>query len=158
MPRNILKYLSIQKLPQKQSHQSNYLSNSQKRIYILCFNFITINICKYNLKETWPLKKMYVFCTDPSCHNWIPDFLLVKQNSFNTAYLMNFQNKPVLAAWICTLNTHSFRGHISFLSYFQMYIMTPILKTSRRLLLVNIVRYTFLNKAVLKKMMIYERI
>ena len=29
-----------------------------------------------------------------------------------------------------------------------MYIMTPVLKTSRRLLLWNIVRYTFSNKAV----------
>ena len=49
VPHNILKYLSIQKLPQKPSHQSIYLSNSQKKI-ILCFNFITnINICKYIL-------------------------------------------------------------------------------------------------------------
>ena len=31
-----------------------------------------------------------------------------------------------------------------------MYIRTPVLKTSRRLLLWNIARYTFLNKAVLK--------
>ena len=30
-----------------------------------------------------------------------------------------------------------------------MYIMTPVLKTSRRLLLCNIVRYTFPNKAQL---------
>ena len=35
MPRNILKYLSIQKLPRKWSHQSIYLSNSQKNIRIL---------------------------------------------------------------------------------------------------------------------------
>ena len=33
-------------------------------------------------KETWPLKKMYISCTGPSCHKWFPDFLLVKQNSF----------------------------------------------------------------------------
>ena len=52
-------------------------------------------------KETWPLKKMYISCTDPSCHIWFPDFLLVKQNSFSTATLI-CQNKPVLAAWICT--------------------------------------------------------
>ena len=31
-----------------------------------------------------------------------------------------------------------------------MYIMTPVLKTSCRLLLRNIVRYTFLNEAVCK--------
>ena len=44
----ILKYLSIQKLPQKRSHHSIYLLNSQKKIFILCFNFITnINKCKY---------------------------------------------------------------------------------------------------------------
>ena len=46
-------------------------------------------------KETWPLKKMYVSCTDPSCHNQFPDFLLVRQNSFATAYPMNYQNKLV---------------------------------------------------------------
>ena len=31
VPHNILKYLSIQKLPQKRSHQSIYLANSQKK-------------------------------------------------------------------------------------------------------------------------------
>ena len=31
MPHNILKYISIQKLMQKRSHQSIYLLNSQKR-------------------------------------------------------------------------------------------------------------------------------
>ena len=36
-----------------------------------------------------------------------------------------------------------------------MYIMTPVLKTSRRLLLWNIVRYTFSNKAVLGSICIY---
>ena len=54
VPHNILKYLSIQKLPQKRFHQSVYPSNSHKRIFILvlCFNFITnINICKYKLKN-----------------------------------------------------------------------------------------------------------
>ena len=60
------------------------------------------NILKITRKETWPLKKMYVFCTDPSCHKWFPDYLLVKQYSFITAYPMNCQNKPVLPAWICT--------------------------------------------------------
>ena len=49
VPHNILKYLSIHKLPQKRSHQSIYPSNSQKK-FILCFNFITnLNICKYIL-------------------------------------------------------------------------------------------------------------
>ena len=43
----------------------------------------------------WPLKKMYISCTDPSCHNWFPDFLVVRQNSFTTAYPMNCQNKLV---------------------------------------------------------------
>ena len=47
------------------------------------------------LLETWPLKKMYISCTDPSCHNWFPDFLLVRHNSFTTAYPMNCQNKLV---------------------------------------------------------------
>ena len=46
-------------------------------------------------KETWPLKKMYISCTDSSCHNWFPDFLLVRQNSFTTAHPMNCQNKLV---------------------------------------------------------------
>ena len=47
MPRNILKYLSIQKLTQKRSHLSIYLSNSKKK-FILCFNSLTnIYICKY---------------------------------------------------------------------------------------------------------------
>ena len=50
---------------------------------------------KWALKETWPLKKMYISCTNPSCHNWFPDFLLVRQNSFATAYPMNYQNKLV---------------------------------------------------------------
>ena len=40
LPLTILKYLSIQKLPHKRSHQSIYLSNSHKKIFILCFNFI----------------------------------------------------------------------------------------------------------------------
>ena len=46
LPRNILKNLSIQKLPQRRSHQSFYLLNSQKKIiFISCFNFLTnINI------------------------------------------------------------------------------------------------------------------
>ena len=59
--------------------------------------FFYNNICTYIKgvwKETWPLKKMYVSCTDPSCHKWFHDFLLVRQNSFNTAYPMNYQNKP----------------------------------------------------------------
>jgi len=48
VPHYILKYLSIHKLPQKRSHQSNYLSNSRNNIIILCFNFITnINTLKY---------------------------------------------------------------------------------------------------------------
>ena len=38
---------------------------------------------------------MYISCTDPSCHNWVPDFLLVRQNSFTAAYPMNWQNKLV---------------------------------------------------------------
>ena len=38
---------------------------------------------------------MYISCTDPSCHNWFLDFLLVRQNSFTTAYPMNSQNKLV---------------------------------------------------------------
>ena len=46
-------------------------------------------------KETWPFKKMYISCTDPSCHNWFTNFLLVRQNSFTTAYPMNCQNKLV---------------------------------------------------------------
>ena len=46
VPRHILKYPSIQKLPQKLSHQSIYLSNSHTKISILCFNFIT-NISIY---------------------------------------------------------------------------------------------------------------
>ena len=45
VPHTILKYLSIQKLTQKWSYQSIYLSNLPKKI-ILCYNFITnINIC-----------------------------------------------------------------------------------------------------------------
>ena len=31
----------------------------------------------------WPLKKMYISYIDPSCHNWFPDFLLVRQNSLS---------------------------------------------------------------------------
>ena len=46
-------------------------------------------------KATLPLKKMYISCTDPSCNNWFPDFLLVRQNSFTTGYPMNFQKKLV---------------------------------------------------------------
>ena len=42
LPRIFLKYLSIQKLPQKRSLQSIYLSNSHKKILILCIN---LNIC-----------------------------------------------------------------------------------------------------------------
>ena len=38
---------------------------------------------------------MYISCTDPSFHNWFPDFLLVRQNSFTTAYPINCQNKLV---------------------------------------------------------------
>ena len=54
VPHNILNYLSIQKLPQMRSHQSIYLSNSHKKISILCFNFINnINIqsVSYNLTD-----------------------------------------------------------------------------------------------------------
>ena len=50
VPHNILKYLSIQKLPQKWSHQSIYLSNSQKySYYVLIYNKY-LNICKYIFK------------------------------------------------------------------------------------------------------------
>ena len=45
VPHNILKYLSIERLLQKRSHQSIHPSNSQKK-HILCFNFIT-NINMY---------------------------------------------------------------------------------------------------------------
>ena len=45
VPHNILKYLSIERLLQKRSHQSIHPSNSQKK-QILCFNFIT-NINMY---------------------------------------------------------------------------------------------------------------
>ena len=38
---------------------------------------------------------MYISCTDLSCHNWFPDFQLVRQNSFTTAYPMNCQHKLV---------------------------------------------------------------
>ena len=41
VPHNILKYLSIQKLPKKRCHQSIHLSNSHKKILILCLNFIS---------------------------------------------------------------------------------------------------------------------
>jgi hypothetical protein len=41
-----------------------------------------IKIILFLFKENWPLKKMYISCAGPSCHNWFPDFLLVKQNSF----------------------------------------------------------------------------
>ena len=64
-----------------------------------------------------------------SCHNWFPDFLLVRQNSFNTAYPMNCQNKPVLAAWIRTWNTHSYRGHVSF----KLKLRRPQLKTRQKM-------------------------
>ena len=48
VPHNILKYLTIQKLPQKRSRQSIYLSNSQQKIFILWFNFIKdLIICIY---------------------------------------------------------------------------------------------------------------
>ena len=67
---------------------------------ITCFGrtFFDVALTRDRLvytKETWPLKKMYISCTDPSCHNWFPDFLLVTQNSFTTAYPMNCQNKLV---------------------------------------------------------------
>ena len=45
--------------------------------------------------KLWPLKKMYISCTEPSCHNWLPDFQLVRRNSFTTAYPMNCQHKLV---------------------------------------------------------------
>ena len=62
-----------------------------------------IYACKiYKLKGDVASQEMYVSCTDPSCHNWFPDFLLVTQNSFTTAYPLNCQSKPVLAAWIRT--------------------------------------------------------
>ena len=38
VPLNILKYLSIQRMPQKRSHQYRI---RKKTIFILCFNFIT---------------------------------------------------------------------------------------------------------------------
>ena len=50
----------------------NYL-NVNFKIYLLKYSY---------LAKTWPLKKMYISCTGPSCLNWFPDFLLVKQNSF----------------------------------------------------------------------------
>ena len=69
-------------------------------ILILCYrsslimnNFAFCLECKDFLKETWPLKKMYILCTDPSYHNLFSDFLLVRQNSFTTVYPMNCQNK-----------------------------------------------------------------
>ena len=66
-----------------------------------------------------PLKKMYISCTGPSCHNWFPDFLLVRKNSFTTAYPMNCQNK---LDWhlgsVYKMHIHN-RGHISFLSFLK---------------------------------------
>ena len=50
-----------------------------------------LSAIKTRTKETWPLKKVYILCTDPS----FPDFLLVRQNSFTTAYPMNCPNKLV---------------------------------------------------------------
>ena len=47
VPHTILKYLSIQKLPQKRSHQSIYLANSQKKIYYVLISLqilIYVNI------------------------------------------------------------------------------------------------------------------
>ena len=67
---------------------------------ITCFGrtFFDVALTRDRLvytKETWPLKKMYISCTGPSCLNCFPDFLLVKQNSFTTACPMNCQNKLV---------------------------------------------------------------
>ena len=92
--------------PQSQGQERQNLGAKR----IICINytktkkfiFSIFQTCFVVLKETWPLKKMYVSSTDPSCQNWFPDFLLVTQNSFTTAYPMNCQNNPVLAAWIRT--------------------------------------------------------
>ena len=65
---------------------------------VLCSERSTVYID--DLERRRSLSKMYIFCTDSSCQNWFPDFLLVKQNSFTTAYPMNQQNKPVLMLWI----------------------------------------------------------
>ena len=80
-------------------HQNRRLQNRGHYVHL---NNTYFYFFYKSIKETWPLKKMLIFCTDPSCHKWFPDFLLVNQNSFTAAYPINCQNKPVLPAWICT--------------------------------------------------------
>ena len=65
----------------------------------------------------WPHKKMYISCTDPSCHNWFPDFLLVRQNSFSAAYPMSCQNKLV---WQL-VSVHKIHIHLEATSPFYYY-------------------------------------
>ena len=61
VPRIILKYLSILKLPQKRSHQSIYISNSHKKIFIFCINH---NICNCILENIFESFYKYNFeCT-----------------------------------------------------------------------------------------------
>ena len=72
-------------------------------------------LMKIMLKETWLLRKMYISCTDQRCHNWFPDFLLVRQNSFTTAYPMNCQNKLV---WQLG-SVHKIHSHLESTSPFQ---------------------------------------
>ena len=62
---------------------------------------------------------MYISCTDSSCQNYFPDFLLVNQNSFTIGYPMNCLNKPVLAPWICTWDTHDI--HLESTSPFKLF-------------------------------------
>ena len=105
-----------------------------------CSEFIVCAVvytCTDPGKETWPLKKIYISCTDPSCHNWFPDFLLVRQNSFTTAYPMNCQNKLVRQLGSVHKNTRPFRGHISFdflkflATFFANILADPFCPSSR---------------------------
>jgi len=90
---------------------------------------ITFNTFGTYLKETWPLKKMYVSYTGPSCHNWFPDFLLVRQNSFTPA-------SPQLIQWTVRINrfwqlgsVHKIHIHLEATSPFRIYNISSKLAT-----------------------------
>ena len=121
-PRNIPKYLSIQKFPQKRSH----LSNSHKKIFILCLDFITnIKICKY----IYTLKYFCVtfFKYNFECTEWPLFWRHIVVSYFEIIVRYTFPNNAVdgtdlLAYWLTYL--------LAYVRIFS-YILSNICKLGR---------------------------
>ena len=79
---------------------------------------------------------MYISCTEPSCHNGLPDFQLVRRNSFTTAYPMNCQHKLV---WQLG-SVHKIHIHLEATSPFNLFLnlQSMFLKVQMKWMLIHL--------------------